>query len=224
MRHDTMQRALLVTAKVTLGLWAVGCGGRVEEVDESHALSAGGAGGGTNAADAGGSGGAPATSAAGGAGSAGNGAAGALAAGTGGVPGLAGAPGVAGAAGAPGSAGAAGVPGAAGAAGAATASCGDTTELLCCASKLEGLNASLEPNLPIDPQLDDEQRACCKMVIAHLDASLDDASGTWGKTTDLGALTWDDANTCCGMTGIPLGPTCFPWGPPAPPAFVEMAA
>lgn len=217
MRHDTMQRALLVTAKVTLGLWAVGCGGHVEEVAESHALGTGGTGGGTTAESGGASGGTPATSAAGGAGSAGNGAAGAMAAGTGGVPGLAGAPGKAGAAGA------AGAPGAAGAAGAA-ASCGDTTELLCCASKLEGLTASLEPNLPIDPQLDDEQRSCCKMVIAHLDASLDDASGTWGQTTDLGGLTWQDANVCCGMKGIPLGPTCFPWGPPAPPAFVEMAA
>lgn len=218
MRHDTMQRALLVTAKVTLGLWAVGCGGHVEEVAESHALGTGGTGGGTTAESGGASGGTPATSAAGGAGSAGNGAAGAMAAGTGGVPGLAGAPAKAGAAGA------AGAPGAAGAAGAATASCGDTTELLCCASKLEGLTASLEPNLPIDPQLDDEQRSCCKMVIAHLDASLDDASGTWGQTTDLGGLTWQDANVCCGMKGIPLGPTCFPWGPPAPPAFVEMAA
>lgn len=78
-----------------------------------------------------------------------------------------------------------------------------------------GWSTTFAPEHASDPSVN----ACCHEVIAHLegDRSTGSATDDYSRAAEHGVL-----QACCRMN-MWATPTCTPWGPPAPPAFSEVA-
>ena len=95
----------------------------------------------------------------------------------------------------------------------------------CCVAKIAAFGppdaavsiAELPDAGPADPVV----TSCCAAIIARLDyeertnVAGPDASPWWGDQNASGQVHW----ACCEALNYPEGPSCTPWGPPTPPAM-----
>ncbi len=94
----------------------------------------------------------------------------------------------------------------------------------CCVAEVQSATGDAspwsDPNGPDASLVQDNPAAlnCCDAIIARIDNEPDGGSVSDDYSAASDTLSW-----CCMALKGPMGSACTPWGPPAPPAMMEVA-